>query len=96
VAADSRGRQDLRIFPAVLFLVQQHEVRRQLDDARDLRVLGAANLLHRIDKPLRMHAELRAPDQLVADTEVEHELRETRAKRDDAHQDVLRTAGCGR
>ena len=55
------------------------------DDARDLGRLRSAHLLDRADFVRRMNAVLRDADEIAAAAEVEHELGQARAQRDDAH-----------
>jgi hypothetical protein len=63
VAADARGAQSLGVFQAIFFFVEEHDIRRQLDDARDLGVLRPAYLFNRVYGSGRVHAKLRAPDE---------------------------------
>ena len=71
---------------AVLLAVEQHQVGRQREDPGDVRALGTADLLDRVDGRPRMDAPAGDPDQVGAAPEIEHQLGQAGAEGDDAHR----------
>ena len=74
MASNARALERLGILAPILFLVEQHDVGRELDDAVDLGILRTADFLDRADAIGGVDAELRATHELIAAAEVENEL----------------------
>ena len=82
---DAGARERLGVLAPVLLLVEQHDVRRELDDAPNVRILRTADLFDSRDALGRVHAVLGDADELVAAAEVEDQLGQAGAEGDDAH-----------
>lgn len=80
-----RRAQRVRIFTTVLFLVHEHQVGRQINDARDPGVFRAADLFDGVNSVCGMDAEFRPRHKIGSGTEVEYELRQGRTEGDETH-----------